>query len=104
LFVVNGVKWRNLPHDFPPWETVYTYFVDWRRRGIIRRLHELLVKKVGRLELVPLADQRRLPRPSLGSANQIKNLHRAQTICLFFSPTFLQNSTAISSWLAATRS
>ncbi|KOT99788.1 transposase [Streptomyces rimosus subsp. pseudoverticillatus] len=22
-----GVQWRYLPHDFPPWETVYGYFV-----------------------------------------------------------------------------
>jgi len=22
----NGVKWRNLPSDFPAWQTVYTYF------------------------------------------------------------------------------
>lgn len=21
-----GVQWRYLPHDFPPWETVYGYF------------------------------------------------------------------------------
>ena len=22
----NGCKWRNLPHDFPPWQTVYSFF------------------------------------------------------------------------------
>ncbi|MBC8427661.1 transposase [bacterium] len=21
-----GCAWRLLPHDFPPWQTVYTYF------------------------------------------------------------------------------
>lgn len=30
-----GCAWRMLPHDFPPWETVYTYFRDWRRTGTL---------------------------------------------------------------------
>jgi putative transposase len=25
----NGCTWRNLPHDFPPWKTVYNYFRAW---------------------------------------------------------------------------
>jgi putative transposase len=28
-----GCSWRALPHDFPPWKTVYNYFVDWSRDG-----------------------------------------------------------------------
>jgi transposase len=30
----NGVKWRNLPSDFPAWQTVYSYFRIWVRLGI----------------------------------------------------------------------
>jgi putative transposase len=26
-----GCTWRALPHDFPPWKTVYNYFEDWKR-------------------------------------------------------------------------
>jgi len=26
-------SWRALPHDFPPWKTVYNYFEDWKRDG-----------------------------------------------------------------------
>ena len=34
LYVLrNGVVWRALPHDFPPWKTVYHYFSAWRRDG-----------------------------------------------------------------------
>ena len=22
----NGIKWRAMPHDFPPWSTVYDYY------------------------------------------------------------------------------
>ena len=36
LFYLNrtGCTWRALPHDFPPWKTVYNYFQDWTRAGI----------------------------------------------------------------------
>ena len=25
----NGCTWRALPRDFPPWRTVYNYFIRW---------------------------------------------------------------------------
>ena len=28
--LVQGCKWRDLPRDFPAWQTVYTYFRNWR--------------------------------------------------------------------------
>jgi putative transposase len=28
-----GCSWRALPHDFPPWKTVYNYFEDWNGDG-----------------------------------------------------------------------
>src|ERR687896_55558 len=28
-----GCAWRLLPHDLPPWQTVYHYFRLWRREG-----------------------------------------------------------------------
>ena len=31
--VDNGAKWRALPADFPPWETVYGFFWRWNRAG-----------------------------------------------------------------------
>jgi putative transposase len=34
LYVLRaGGAWRLLPHDFPPWQTVYHYFRLWRREG-----------------------------------------------------------------------
>ena len=29
----NGIKWRALPRDFPPWQTVYGLFRRWRDDG-----------------------------------------------------------------------
>ncbi|ASU81105.1 IS5 family transposase [Actinopolyspora erythraea] len=30
----NGIKWRSLPADVPPWSTVYNYFASWETQGI----------------------------------------------------------------------
>lgn len=52
--VKNGCQWRALPHDFPPWKSVYHYFRLWRIDGIWERLNTALRKrlreKVGRNE------------------------------------------------------
>ena len=42
----NGIKWRNLPGDFPPWPTVYGYFRLWVRLGIWEVLNDTLVREV----------------------------------------------------------
>jgi transposase len=50
--VKNGVEWRALPPDFPPWEAVYAFFERWNSRGLphelVRRLRELLRVHQGR--------------------------------------------------------
>lgn len=38
----NGCKWRALPVDFPPWQTVHGFFTRWQRTGVITRLHNRL--------------------------------------------------------------
>lgn len=48
----NGCQWRALPHDFPPWKSVYHYFRLWRINGRWERfnttLREALRRKQGR--------------------------------------------------------
>jgi len=39
-----GCVWRMLPHDFPPWGTVYAYFRDWQRAGVVRQLRDILTE------------------------------------------------------------
>lgn len=34
-----GIAWRYLPHDFPPWQTVYGYFTAWTTDGIFTQLN-----------------------------------------------------------------
>jgi putative transposase len=33
-----GCAWRLLPHEFPPWPTVYAYFRRWERDGTWERV------------------------------------------------------------------
>ncbi len=35
-------QWRNLPHDFPHWSTVYSHFRDWKRKGLFEKMNKLL--------------------------------------------------------------
>jgi len=42
----SGCAWRMLPHDFPPWPTVYYYFWRWRRDGTWERLQDSLRTQV----------------------------------------------------------
>jgi transposase len=37
-----GCQWRALPHDFPPWDSVYWYFRIWKKDGTLDRLHDQL--------------------------------------------------------------
>jgi transposase len=37
-----GCSWRQLPHDFPPWDTVYWYFKRWNAEGTTDRIHQAL--------------------------------------------------------------
>jgi putative transposase len=45
-----GCQWRYLPRDFPPKSTVWRYFDQWRRNGILDRIHDRLRRKVRTLE------------------------------------------------------
>ncbi|MER7201426.1 IS5/IS1182 family transposase [Streptomyces sp. CB01635] len=40
--VDNGIKWRALPIDFPPWDRVYAFFRQWRDHGLVREFHDRL--------------------------------------------------------------
>ena len=58
--LTNGCGWRNLPHDFPPEGTVRDYFHQWRRTGLLDKIHDTLREQV-RIKAG------REPTPSAGS-------------------------------------
>ncbi len=51
--IVNGINyrwntecvWRMLPHDFPPWETVYFYFKQWKNNGTLQKIREAMISR-----------------------------------------------------------
>ncbi|MEU1254113.1 IS5 family transposase [Streptomyces chartreusis] len=40
--VDNGIKWRAMLADFPPWPRVYAFFARWRDTGLVAELHDRL--------------------------------------------------------------
>ncbi len=52
-----GIRWRANPCDLPAWQTVYTYFRNWRIDGTWLKLHDSL-REWTRIE------QERYPSPS----------------------------------------
>lgn len=53
----NGCKWRNLPHDFPPWQTVYSFFRRAKISGLWDDILQFLVEITRQIE-------NRTPSPS----------------------------------------
>ncbi|MFT3880712.1 MAG: transposase [Gemmatales bacterium] len=37
-----GAPWRDLPVRFGPWQTVYHHFTQWRDRGVLDRILDVL--------------------------------------------------------------
>ena len=43
--IESGCQWRQLPHDFPPYQTVYSFFRRGKESGLWDRILEHLVKR-----------------------------------------------------------
>lgn len=43
-----GIPWEYLPHDFPPYKTVYDYYAKWEADGTTQQVHDLLRDKTRR--------------------------------------------------------
>jgi putative transposase len=52
-----GAQWRALPHEFPPWSTVWNYFRAFRDDGTCKQIHD-------RLREAARVKQGREPTPS----------------------------------------
>lgn len=45
-----GCSWEMMPHDLPPYSTVYYYFRRWQRQGVWQQINNALRQKVRKLE------------------------------------------------------
>lgn len=62
-----GCPWRLLPHDFPKWQTVYTYFRCWEADGTWKTLNRTL-----REHLRVQAGRNRLPSAACVDSQSVK--------------------------------
>ena len=44
-----GCQWTDLPHDFPPWKSVYSQFLRWRDRDLFNKINKILTGKLRKL-------------------------------------------------------
>lgn len=48
LWIVRtGSPWRDLPEEYPPWQTVYHHFNQWRKERLLAALVEKLQVELG---------------------------------------------------------
>lgn len=87
-----GCQWEMLPHDLPPYSTVYSYFRKWQRKGILSEIHDKLRRqlrtKLGRDEdsTVAIADSQSVKTTEKADATPrrfavIGNVHQARGMC-----------------------
>jgi putative transposase len=69
-----GCQWRMLPHDFPPWTTVYTCFDTWKNDGTWKRVHDFLRRKVRRLD-----ERKGQPSAAVLDSQSVKSSETADT-------------------------
>jgi putative transposase len=67
----SGCQYRMLPHDFPPWETVYYYLSKWQDDGTLEVIHDALREQVR-------AAERPAERTTASMDSQSTDSHGAQ--------------------------
>lgn len=48
--VHTGCQWRNLPHEFPAWQTVYGYFRRFQKTGLLEQINQRLRERLRQAE------------------------------------------------------
>jgi putative transposase len=75
LYLVReGITWRAMPHDFPPYRTVYHYFRLWRDDGTWQTIHDAL-----RDETRQAAGREASPSAAIIDAQSVKTVEQPAT-------------------------
>ena len=69
----NGIKWRSMPHEYPPWSTVHSFYFRARRDGLWEKVHDATVRKARVIE-------GRNESPSLGiiDSQSVKTIYASE--------------------------
>ena len=70
-----GCRWRALPHDFPPYDTVHDHYQRWQARGVWQ---EAVLVLGTRWREVALGRGRRLPRHAILDSQSVKSAAEGQ--------------------------
>ena len=75
LYVLRtGSSWRQVPHDFPRWITVYYYFRRLQKDGTWKRIHDRLRARVRRQ-----AGRKPIPRVGILDSQSVKTAEKGGT-------------------------
>lgn len=66
-----GCVWRLLPHDFPPWNSVFKYFSAWKKAGVWKEIHDDLRGDVREAE-----GRERYPSAGIIDSQSVKTTER----------------------------
>lgn len=71
----NGGVWRALPHDYPPWQTVYYHFRQWRKDGLWAQINAILFPRV-RLK----AGRKALPTAAILDSQSVRTTEKGGSV------------------------
>ncbi len=72
-----GCQWRELPHDFPTWKTVYSQFLRWRDKQIFEHLNNHL-----RSSLRKLLGKTAETTAAIGDSQSVKTTEKKDSVDL----------------------
>lgn len=72
-----GCQWRALPHEYPPWQTVYHYVRAWRLDGTWERLNDEL-----REEVRARAGRNRQPSAAILDSQSVRTTEKGGSVAL----------------------
>ncbi|WP_138506642.1 IS5 family transposase [Nostoc sp. PA-18-2419] len=77
-----GCTWRALPHDLPPWQTVYNYFCHWQRLGVWQKIHTQL-----RHQVRESTNKKQEPTAAIIDSQSVKTAEKKEPVRWAASPT-----------------
>jgi putative transposase len=69
--LTSGCSWRAIPHDFPPWDSVYGYYRRWQKDGTWQVVHDAL-----RDDCRALEDRTEQPTAAILDSQSVKTTNR----------------------------